>query len=385
MQYLLVTGRERLLARAEIESIYQSSTVLTDDILCVESDSPIEIDRLGSVVKAGEVIDKTTNYDACIQILLETTIAHTQTTNKNSVDFGMSLYHTNLTSAQYRKSLVNIKKQLSQAGVRSRFVSADKMILNAAQVIRNQLTTSGIEYMIVQTGDSFILAKTIAVQNIDSYSKRDYARPVRDMRVGMFPPKLAQILINLAYPDHTQVIYDPFCGNGVVLQEALLMGYNAWGADNAEKMIDASKQNLNWITQQYSTDKSFHLFMQDATQALSVPDQPYSIVTEGYLGTPFSTAPQPGQLAQLQHELGNLYVSFLQNILACTHQPESIIITMPIWQTTNGLKQLKVIDQIPKLGYTIKQFAFAKNQPLIYKRPHQIVGRQIMALQINKR
>lgn len=64
--------------------------------------------------------------------------------------------------------------------------------------------------------------RTSFVQDIESYTARDQARPMRDARVGMLPPKLAQIIINLALSnnDITEVL-DPFCGTGVVLQEGI--------------------------------------------------------------------------------------------------------------------------------------------------------------------
>ena len=80
------------------------------------------------------------------------------------------------------------------------------------------------------------------MQDIESYTKRDRERPKRDAKVGMLPPKLAQIIINLAagqLPEEKlqnicdiplgepiprrllgQTVLDPFCGTGVILQEA---------------------------------------------------------------------------------------------------------------------------------------------------------------------
>jgi tRNA G10 N-methylase Trm11 len=38
-------------------------------------------------------------------------------------------------------------------------------------------------------------------------------------------------------------VYDPFCGSGVVLQEALIEDYEVWGSDISEKMVRASVEN----------------------------------------------------------------------------------------------------------------------------------------------
>jgi hypothetical protein len=53
------------------------------------------------------------------------------------------------------------------------------------------------------------------VQNIDGYSERDYGKN-RDMQIGMLPPKLAQIMINISSPLPlgeglgVRAFYDPF-------------------------------------------------------------------------------------------------------------------------------------------------------------------------------
>jgi len=51
--------------------------------------------------------------------------------------------------------------------------------------------------MIFPDKNGFTIAETIWVQNIENYSERDMNRD-RSMTVGMMPPKIAQIMINLA-------------------------------------------------------------------------------------------------------------------------------------------------------------------------------------------
>jgi 2-polyprenyl-3-methyl-5-hydroxy-6-metoxy-1,4-benzoquinol methylase len=100
------------------------------------------------------------------------------------------------------------------------------------------------------------------VQDIEAYGARDQARPARDARVGMLPPKLAQTIINLAAgrPETRMdkhwdsadglgrfMVLDPFCGTGVILQEALLMGYSVYGSDIEPRMAEYTKKNLQWL------------------------------------------------------------------------------------------------------------------------------------------
>lgn len=68
---------------------------------------------------------------------------------------------------------------------------------------------------------------------------RDYGRPARDARVGMLPPKLAQIMLNLSVKDEKSgTVLDPFCGTGVLLQEAALAGFDFIGSDIEPRMVE---------------------------------------------------------------------------------------------------------------------------------------------------
>ena len=202
------------------------------------------------------------------------------------------------------------------------------------------------------------------------------------MKVGMFPPKLAQTMISLASIDPQSVVYDPFCGSGVVLQEAMLRGNTAWGSDISEPMVRSTTENINWLTNQYNLAIPFKVFEADATIITTVPDTGYSIVTEGYLGTMLSNSPTVDQLASLRSELSELYLRFLKNIMSLRNKPNSVVLSLPCWQTNNGLEMLEIIDQIKKLGYTVKQFKSVDTTNLVYKREEQIVGRQILALEL---
>ncbi len=70
--------------------------------------------------------------------------------------------------------------------------------MKTATTLHEKLISQGLECMIIpnKTGD-YIAAETVWVQDIDAYSKRDMDRE-RSMVVGMMPPKIAQIMINLA-------------------------------------------------------------------------------------------------------------------------------------------------------------------------------------------
>lgn len=381
MQQLAIIGRETNLAYAELESVFGTIEQFGKSAVLLDSTDAYPLTQLGSVIKMGEVFEKSTLTQAeIITKITERIASHFATTSVNSVDFGISVYSDSINSATYKHLLIQVKKGLRQRKIKCRFVVPKQLDLNAAQIKHNKLIGTGIEILLVSVGRETALVQTTQVQDVDDYTKRDFGRPNRNMQVGMFPPKLAQIMLSLASPTSSTTIYDPFCGSGVVLQEAMLRGNSTWGSDISEEMVRDTIQNLNWVRDQYDLVAEYKIFTADATQITDNPQSPYVVVTEGYLGTMMSYTPSTQEVGLLQTELSKLYLDFLAKLTVLKEQPKLIVITLPCWQTVTGLKKLNIIDQIKNLGYTVKQFKSTSDEDLIYKRDTQIVGRQIVVL-----
>lgn len=65
-----------------------------------------------------------------------------------------------------------------------------------ATTLHEKLIEQGIELIVFADGLGYVIAETVWIQDIESYSDRDMNRD-RSMTVGMMPPKIAQIMINL--------------------------------------------------------------------------------------------------------------------------------------------------------------------------------------------
>lgn len=381
MQQLTIIGRETNLAYAELESVFGDIERFGQSAVLLKNPNSYPFSQLGSVIKMGDIFEKSTLSQAqIISKITDRIAAHFATTSVNSVDFGISVYSSSMNAATYKHLLIQVKKGLRQRKIKCRFVVPKQLDLNAAQIKHNKLIGTGIEILLVSNGTETALAQTNQVQDVDDYTKRDFGRPNRNMKVGMFPPKLAQIMLSLATPTATTTVYDPFCGSGVVLQEAVLRGNPTWGSDISEEMVRDTTQNINWVKDQYDLAADFSVFVADATLLTNTPEEPFVVVTEGFLGTMMSYTPSIEEVEVLRGELGKLYLDFLTNLAGLKLHPNSIVITLPCWQTSAGLKKLNIIDQIKNLGYTVKQFKSTSDEDLIYKRDTQIVGRQIVVL-----
>jgi tRNA (guanine10-N2)-dimethyltransferase len=178
-----------------------------------------------------------------------------------------------------------------------------------------------------------------------------------------------------------RTILDPFCGTGVVLQEALLMGYHVTGTDLEPRMVKYSEKNLEWLRDEYKLPElDSVLEVGDATNhTWSV--QPDFVAAETYLGRPFTSMPSGEILNQTISECNLIIKKFLQNIHGQLQPGARLCLAVPAWQIgKNPLKHLPLVDQIGDLGYNQVSFERAGSTPLVYHRPDQIVARELLVI-----
>ena len=236
---------------------------------------------------------------------------------------------------------------------------------------------------------------SLGTQNITAYTERDQARPARDAKVGMLPPKLAQILINLCGPlPEGARILDPFCGTGVVLQEAAIMGYIPYGTDLSERMIEFSKKNLNWLFNERNSKrfkiKPELILKKDAIlDKLAVGDattfqwegQIDAVAFESYLGAPMSKPPVDIKFKTEKAKCREIALGFLKNITPLIKSGTPIVMAVPAWlRETGKYAHMNVLDEIQEMGYNFEKFQDLSQSDLLYFREGQIVAREIIVI-----
>jgi len=282
--------------KANIES-------LSDEVLVVKSKEIRHIesllDGLGGTIKIGKIYTNITrmntniNPNEIIDIILD---LRNKYPNKK-IYFGFSLYRLSLDVTpknlknltwEIKKLGMEVKRKLKKFGFASRWVTSKDLALSSVVVKKNKLLTNGAEIVILVGKDKICLAKTLAVQEFEEYSLRDYGRPSRDILSGIMPPKLAKIMINLAQISLDKIILDPFCGSGTILQEALLMGYkNIVGSDSNKKAIEGAQKNLEWLINRYKVEGMRYKVFRTDVRRISKKigsNSVDAIVTEPYLG-----------------------------------------------------------------------------------------------------
>lgn len=318
---------------------------------------------------------------------------------------GLSVIGFDVPLRQLEATGLTLKKSIKKTGRNVRLVPNKAPELNTAQVMHNQLTgPTGWELVFIRDGNTTVIAQTVKVQDIDSYTKRDRERPKRDARVGMLPPKLAQIIINLAVgklpedklqnicdvpagqPVPTKLlgktILDPFCGTGVTLIEATLMGYDVYGSDIEPRMVQYSTANMDWLQAEFAAKLAAALEVGDATSHRWQQTSIDFVAGEAYLGRPFTTRPTAEVLNQTISG-GNLIIKkFLRNIHSQLQPDTRLCLAVPAWQVKNGqFKHLPLLDSLEEIGYNRVSFEHVRDEDLLYYREDQIVARQLLVLQ----
>ncbi len=298
----------------------------------------------------------------------------------------------------YRKSKDLLKKQ----GKASRYVGNERIPAASALLRDAGLVdgSHGAEMVILQEqsdDDTFLwIGRTVAAQDPDAYTKRDMQKPVRDTRAGLLPPKLAQVMLNFGVwlaKDKDAVVYDPFCGTGVIPMESVLRGFKTFASDVALKAVNGCEKNIEWLRKQEDIKKRevpSDIWKQDAVKPFDFKEHPdlkevSVIVTESHLGPALTGRPNAKEAAKLRTENEAMQIAFLKNV-AATLPGVPVVITWPVWYLKTGPLFLeKAWKALPDLGFNpmlppYVEPDIADHFSLLYRRPEQLVGREIVML-----
>ena len=391
MKYVAIAGRQPLISLAEIQALYDKAARLVGKKLVffkIDEDdgkniSP-DINRLGGSLKLGRFFD--TDFSKLAKFLAT---AHPE----GKITLGISDFSKQKKSGLAKQKSMELKRNLARMGRSARVITSNEPEISSATAHHNQLGEKAGCFEIFLIDREIYLS--LGTQNITAYTERDQARPARDAKVGMLPPKLAQILINLCskLPEEARVL-DPFCGTGVVLQEAAIMGYVPYGTDLNERMVEYSKKNLSWLFNERN-QKRFKILpdliqkKDQIIEAVSVGDATNftwegeidAVAFEGYLGAPMSKPPVDIKFKTEKAKCKEIAMGFLKNITPQIKSGTPVVMALPAWLRENGkYAGLNILDEIQEMGYNFEKFQDLSQSDLLYYREGQIVAREIIVI-----
>lgn len=290
-----------------------------------------------------------------------------------------------------KEILNSTKKILKENWLSSRFINKDFKNLSSAQIIWEKLVKNGTDYSFVFDGDKKYTWKTIWVQDIDSYSKRDYSKD-RDMQTGMLPPKLCQMMINIS---SWKTIYDPFVWLGTVLIESILMwNKKVYWSDLNQSMVEHSRNNIfkfaqenNVVLEDVEFIKLNSKFINESSILLEKNID--AIVTEWYLWEIMTQKNiSIDRIDKQKESLISIYEKFFENLKKIKYE-WNIVICFPFWEISwkyiyfeEIYKTLSILCDIHPLFPTSFENITTKVWSLLYKREKQLVWREIFKLKI---
>lgn len=390
--YWFVLGHEPLLSLAELHQVFPGThfSLVSPSIAKAELtlDPALIIKQLGGIIKIAEEIGSPQSEEALLSAIT-TELA----TVEGKIHFGLSILPGKGALPSTRDLAImglKIKKIMKGKDRSVRYVdNRGTLTLSSASVINNGLINRGREFLIIPQGGNFSLAKTLSVQPFEAFSDRDFGRPGRDDVSGMLPPKLAIMMINCASANKNELLYDPSCGSGTIVSEALLLGYTqVAGSDISEKAIDDSKKNTTWLEQIMRVKlPEPTLFVHDIrnTPKALPPHSVGAIVSEPFMGPPLKGRETPDQLQRNAAELAELYNATFATFAQVLKPGGTVVYSFP--RFGNVRTSPLVLENLAKLGFIAVPLlpgviASTAKQPInepyvLYQRAGQHVGREI--------
>lgn len=379
MKYLFQLGFARELALQEIAcyllryGLKYEKQMVDNNTLIIKTNDTINtqnaISTLGGTVRIAEFIDSADSQEYVIGKIVK----HILTYHKSGkLNFSLFNHAEPEDSLEISKK---IKEAIAEKGFSSRFQTEDTYLSPI------KLTTQHVhEYILLTSANHVSIFYTSAISDFRGWQARDRSRPKNDPSSGMLPPKIARIMLNLAFTkpfDAKNVVLDPFCGSGTILAEALTMGLSCIGSDTSQRAIDDSQENLTWLKPYVSDNVSFKLKKQDATILTKedIDNQVDAIVFEGYLGPPKFTW---AELPQIIDDLEDLYSKALPNLNKVLKSGSKLVMALPRFDHSDSVKMLaSLIDTCENSGYTLMA------GPVLYSKPNSRLKRAIYVLSKN--
>ena len=348
--------------------------------------------KLGWTIKIFE-LDFFANIEDIYESILETAL-----NTEWKFKYSLNLFWEK--SLKLENILKKTKNLLKNKSISARYFNKDDWKnLSSAQILGNSILKKWFDFNIINLWNIFYFGKTLEVQDIDSYSKRDFSKN-RDMQVGMLPPKLCQMMINIwkeSKDCESKNVYDPFVWLGTVLIEALNMWISqVFWSDLSEKMVDESRKNISdFISKNLLKNISFKIEKLNAKfineSEILQKEKIDLIVTEWYLWEIMTKKNiSLDRINKQKESLLSIYSKFFEN-LAKVDFYWSIVICFPFWELNGKFiyfnEILEILNKFCVIENIFKNSEInlsSKSGSLLYKREKQLVWREIFKLKIKK-
>ncbi|MBL7051478.1 MAG: hypothetical protein ISS01_00145 [Nanoarchaeota archaeon] len=353
-KYIFVLGRDPELSKDELYSYFNCRNIKFN---LIEENDLIIILEINSI-KAKDVIKNLGGIQKIASVIKN--IENLYLGKENKIRYAISNY-SDVDVSDLKAELKNyFKKEKLRASIKKSHFQVDYLMPSEAQNVLE----------IIVYGD--YMGKTIAVFNPKEHKHRDLHRP-EQRPLHTISIRLAKIMLNLSEVKKGDVVLDPFCGIGTILQEAMIMGVNVIGIDNEIWCVEASKKNLDWIKKEYNTNVNYSVLKGSAKDLRSHVKSVDCVVTEPYLGPFLKKLPTEGTAKRTLIELAPMYSKLIEGLGKVVKK--KVVIISPIFRTRSK-KELRITT----LERDFRKAGFKFKDPYIYSASKSKMLREIWVL-----
>lgn len=354
-----VLGRNPQLSRAEIIAYLRArertfkEVLFEENLLVLETnkDERFDIQEFGGIMKLGKVVFEGDEAEL---------ITYFQKNEVIPADKFSYATVGNIDPELLKEKFKSEKKKaiLKHGRRRIKFQDGNKQ----------ELPNADFNILYHQNQDKIYLG--IATQTFDSQpvKERDMGKPVRREHLAI-SPRLSKILINLSGAKSRDLLLDPFCGVGGILQEALLKNINVYGIDKDKQAVKDAGENLKWLTEKYRLKSRYTLENLDSRKT---PDLQFkAIATETPLGKVLTKKPSDNEAKKIIQNFEAYIIPILTRIKKIKKPNTKIAMTLP------AIRTYRVDAQKISNKTGLKIFL----NPILESRPDQFISRTFVVFQ----
>ncbi len=389
MKYFFVLGRNPQLSLAEIfawlekEGLPVKFYETRSNGLMIETDDDLDVKRavneLGGTVALGRALFSGKVKEVLHQIKEKTIYLGKEI----KVIYSLLNYSDD---EVFENALDALKKNLAKEGLKARYKGVGGTIRTQQGDIAlgspSKIMLRDMNYFVFGYNDEICFGFLEASYNVKEAEKKDIGKPERRESLAI-SPRLARILINLSGAKKEEIILDPFCGIGVILQESLLRGINALGVDIDRIATSNAKKNIAWLEKNYRIEAKHYVYNEDSRK-INLHDIIISgIASEPSLGKLLTVAPQKEEAIRMINMFESLMIDMLNNIKKFMRKGARAAFTAPLIRTADkkriGCDIEKICEKTNLHACQLKGSERVKF-PIQEFRQEQIVGREFFVL-----
>lgn len=368
MKYLFILGRNEELSQLEIIEFLkkeENTSIETKKIqngLLVSVKKELKsgtIRRLGGTISIGKVLIESDKKDLSKE--LSKIMVYSGT--KNSLNYALWNFpsendwvNENLKKRfkeeKLRATLKNLNKEVTTQNGEKEFIPSSKLLDE--------------EFFSFTENEKTLFGRLTQKNDYENIEKRDDNKPIHRPSLDI-SIRLAKILINISGIKKGETLYDPFCGIGTILQEALLQEIKTVGVDKDKDAILGAEKNLEWFN---FNKENYTLINFDSTK-VNLPEI-NCLVTEPDLGMLLKKTPTKEKAKQMLKGFEKLIIRVINN--SKNKLSGRVAFTSPYIRIGKKRIHCNIESICEKTGYKL-------HKPGIEEfRNNQVVGRMIYVL-----